>query len=89
MQAAHSRHGPDMFLCHAGSRKGVPPPPVGRNALRIVAQSVARPAGDRVDAGSKPAGTPGASTSPMPIRFTIFPTGMGAMAARCAPLSQP
>lgn len=30
-----------------------------------------------------------ASTSPVPIRFTIFPTGMGAMAARRAPLSQP
>lgn len=25
----------------------------------------------------------------MPIRFTIFPTGVGAMAARRTPLSQP
>lgn len=32
---------------------------------------------------------PCASTSPTPIRFTIFPTGMGAMAARRTPLSQP
>ena len=47
-----------------GSRKGVPPPPVGRNALRIVAQSVARPAGGRVDAGSKPAGTPARQRHP-------------------------
>lgn len=30
-----------------------------------------------------------ASTSPVPTRFTIFPTGTGAMAARRAPLSQP
>lgn len=43
-----------VLLSH-GSRKGVPSPPVGRNALRIVAQSVARPAGGREIAGSSPA----------------------------------
>lgn len=32
-------------LLSRGSRKSVPSPPVGRNALRIAAQSVARPAG--------------------------------------------
>lgn len=44
MNVAFSPQAGHVLLSH-GSRKGVPSPPVGRNALRIAAQSVARPAG--------------------------------------------
>ena len=54
VQAAHSRHRPDMFLCHAAPARACRPRRSGETPLRIVAQSVARPAGGWEAAGSNP-----------------------------------